>query len=317
MKLLRSTTLIICVSFAQAFTVKSVWGTSSNKYARTDVKAIKINDVDDIMNMKMPADQWEKLLTTPMTDPNPPSTSAEKELRQRISQLLEKGWSSSDGFVVSKDEFNGLNDMMGVEDKKESLPATYGEISELGSRQLFHHMGLNSSNKSKDHDDLTLIDLGCGNGKLLVQAYMELPNVRHARGIELSNTRYKSAIQAWDNIKTDARDLRMLKSSEVNVDNPDAFTEGTVDILEGDLYEMDVSSATHIYASSLCFTDDMMRKLAQKLVDEGDKLKVVATIKSFPKEFHEQFGPPRIEFFQMSWTEKSGCIVHLYELEKC
>ena len=44
--------------------------------------------------------------------------------------------------------------------------------------------------------------------------------------------------------------------------------EGVLELHEGDLLELDVSGATHVYAASLCFTPAMMDRLAAKLAAE-------------------------------------------------
>jgi hypothetical protein len=133
---------------------------------------------------------------------------------------------------------------------------------------------------------------------------MELPNVQHVLGIELANARYKAAIQAWGKLKKEATDVRLGKSA-------------VVDIREGDLFQMDLSSATHVYVASLCFTDAMMQRLAHKLRDEGDKLQVVATLKPFPQDFDQRLGIPQKKFLEMSWTKSrgNGCTVYFYSSE--
>lgn len=258
----------------------------------------------------------EVFTTPPMIDPNPPSTPHEFERRKKITSLLSRGWSPTDGFQIPVEETDDLDDLMGSEGIGQR-PSTYGEITELGARQLFHYMGLTSSSTDdgdnsslvKNHgnvanEDHTFVDLGCGNGKLLLQAYMELPNVQQVLGIELANARYKAAIQAWGKLKKEATDVRLGKSA-------------VVDIREGDLFQMDLSSATHVYVASLCFTDAMMQRLAHKLRDEGDKLQVVATLKPFPQDFDQRLGIPQKKFLEMSWTKSrgNGCTVYFYSSE--
>ena len=140
----------------------------------------------------------EVFTTPPMIDPNPPSNLIEYERRNRISELLANGWKATDGYQIPVEEIDGLDDLMGSEGVGQR-PSTYGEITELGSRQLFHYMelGLNSENSANSGgEEEVFVDLGCGNGKLLLQAYMELPNVRRILGIELANARFTAAIQA-------------------------------------------------------------------------------------------------------------------------
>eukprot|EP00638_Chattonella_subsalsa_P009571 CAMPEP_0117744660 /NCGR_PEP_ID=MMETSP0947-20121206/6897_1 /TAXON_ID=44440 /ORGANISM="Chattonella subsalsa, Strain CCMP2191" /LENGTH=338 /DNA_ID=CAMNT_0005561663 /DNA_START=60 /DNA_END=1073 /DNA_ORIENTATION=- len=240
----------------------------------------------------------EVFTTPPMVDPHPPSTPEEYKIRKKITSLLSTGWSPTDGFQIPKEQVEELDNLMQSEGEG-VRPSTYGEITELGSRQLFHYMGLTSTSIDKDESDLTFVDLGCGNGKLMMQAYMELPGVRHIHGIELASARYQSAILAWEKLKEKVTDLRleMIESQ--------GYEEGTapadIDIHEGDLFNLDISAATHIYVASLCFTDSMMQRLAKKIIDEGGKLRVVATLKPFPEQFDKYLGLSRTEYLEMSW----------------
>lgn len=262
-----------------------------------------------------------------MSDPNPPSDPAELELRAKITNLLLKGWDERDGYHIPSDESDNLDELMGKMMGKR--PSTYGEITELGARQLFHYMGLRtvfSSTSKADNDgtkedyhvatneEVTFVDLGCGSGKLLVQAYMELPSASRISGIELSSSRYNIAARAWDELKKEAKDIK--NDNDQNLGQ--ARVDTIMDIREGDLFQMDLSRATHIYVASLCFTSDMLQRLAQKLVDEGQKLQVVATLKQFPNSFNQDLGEPEKKLVEMSWTKSYGLggSVYFYELKK-
>jgi SAM-dependent methyltransferase len=266
----------------------------------------------------------EVFTTPPMIDPNPPSNPIEYERRNRISELLGNGWKATDGYQIPVEEIDGLDDLMGSEGVGQR-PSTYGEITELGSRQLFHYMGLGLNSETSENsgniggEEEVFVDLGCGNGKLLLQAYMELPNVCRILGIELAKARFTAAIQAWEKLKSDATDIRLgVDGRDLVHANPDNGDDADtiVDIQEGDLFEMDISTATHVYIASLCFTDDMMRRLAQKLVDEGRKLKVVGTLKPFPERFDQYLGTPSKKLVEMSWTKSrgNGCTVYFYNV---
>jgi len=236
-------------------------------------------------------------------DPYPPSTPDEMDRRQRITNIFYQGWSPTDGFKTPKDQVDALDSLMKSEETGH-LPSTYGEITDLGARQLFDYLGLLANEEA----DYTFVDLGCGSGKLLVQSYMELPNVNGIIGIELANARYRAAIDAWDRVKTEASEIRHQAGNAKTAD---------MEIYEGDLYELDISSATHIYVASLCFTDDMMRRLAKKMIEEGDQLRCVATLKQFPAEFENNLGgTPSKKYVEMSWTKTrgNGCTVYFYRL---
>ena len=88
--------------------------------------------------------------------------------------------------------------------------------------------------------------------------------------------------------------------------------EASLKISKGDLYKIDISSATHIYVASLCFTEEMMERLARKIVNEGENLKCVATLKAFPEEYEDRLGKPSIQYLEMSWTQYKGTGSRVY-----
>ena len=248
--------------------------------------------------MNVPA---EVFTTPPPVDPRPPKSEKEKQFRSQVDAILDKGWSSVDGFQTSQEEMDGIDKQMGTDNIH--LPSTYGEITFLGSRQLFHYMELTEDDASEKSQPCTFMDLGCGGGKLLVQSYLELKNVDRIIGIELSNDRYQVAKKAWNKVNKEAKQLR-TETMGAN--------EASLKISKGDLYKIDISSATHIYVASLCFTEEMMERLARKIVNEGENLKCVATLKAFPEEYEDRLGKPSIQYLEMSWTQYKGTGSRVY-----
>ncbi len=201
-------------------------------------------------------------------------------------------------------------------------PATYGEITFLGSRQLFHYMHI-YDNVDDNEKPISFIDLGSGNGKLVVQAYLEIPNLASAMGVELSPSRHDFAISSWTNIKEEAKKIRSetlschtrssSTSSRLNDEREDVHVG--IQLLQGDLFLTDISEATHIYVASLCFTDAMMDSLGDKIKSEGRNLNYVATLKPFPITFEKDAGFRReARYVEMSWTKPRGIggIVYFY-----
>lgn len=267
----------------------------------------------------------------PMAAPIP-SSLAEVAQRKIVDDLMDEEsepWATFHGYEID-DDLNGdvVNEKM-AESKKidHHKPSTYGEVTTKGARQLFYHMGM--SGKVKDgpsdqqlRDEIIFYDLGSGVGKLVVQAYMELPRVSRAIGIELAPFRHQHAVAAWDELESSARDAR---------DSREDTPKATVDFFQEDIFEADISKATHLYVSSLCFSDDMMHQLATKLELEGQNLQCIASIKPFPADFHWKGVRDRInyeviekvlklgmtqrsEFVEMSWTAayERGCEVTIY-----
>ncbi len=284
----------------------------------------------------------ELFTTPPMVDPVPPLSSFEVERRQKVDDILSKGWESMDGYELSEEEMKLFNKKMKVQEEVgndedepyESSPSTYGEITELGARQLFNYMNL-YSDENDDGDGsnsyaepLVFVDLGCGTGKLLIQAFMELPSLQKIIGVELAPSRCQIARNAWNNLQTEAKNARMMHGrsdlSEPKGCNVEDVVDIDLDIIQGDMFELDVSSVTHMYIASLCFTDDMMERLGEKLSREAKKLRCVASLKPFPESFHarlfqgqkgnEHDNGPKQRYIEMSWTQYrgAGSIVYFY-----
>ncbi len=67
----------------------------------------------------------------PMLEP-PARSMKERKHREAVSKLLEQGWNTLEGFsraISEPDDFDSGPDA-----------STYGEITKLGARQLFHYM---------------------------------------------------------------------------------------------------------------------------------------------------------------------------------
>lgn len=201
---------------------------------------------------------------------------------------------------------------------------TYGEVTIPGGRQLFHHMGL-SGPRTDPNEEIVFLDLGSGRGRLVMQTYLELPRVTHSMGIELSRNRHEAAVAAWEELREQAQQIRSSHS-----ENSTAPAAGQVALIEGDFLEADLSKVTHIYISSLCFPDELMYKIGQKLQqDTPPNLQCIATLRAFPFEFEKRgikdrisyelvykvFGlSRRTEHIGTTWTERKpeGSEVNVY-----
>jgi hypothetical protein len=203
------------------------------------------------------------------------------------------------------------------------------DCREEGTRQLFHHMGLTNKdvhNKPKNH----FFDLGSGGGRLVIQSFLELPSVVKSVGIELSPSRHAIAADTWKELvrSGDAGRVRQLAENSWGMTS-DKHILSNVDLHEGDLFGLDISEATHIYIASLCFSDDMLIRLVDKIENEGSSLEIVATLRPFPlQDVHRERGEARtkhfklgdnpwIEYIEMSWTKArwDGCPVYFYSVK--
>eukprot|EP00547_Thalassionema_nitzschioides_P015232 CAMPEP_0194255072 /NCGR_PEP_ID=MMETSP0158-20130606/33576_1 /TAXON_ID=33649 /ORGANISM="Thalassionema nitzschioides, Strain L26-B" /LENGTH=240 /DNA_ID=CAMNT_0038993321 /DNA_START=163 /DNA_END=882 /DNA_ORIENTATION=+ len=222
-----------------------------------------------------------------------PSTWEEIQRRKTVNRILEVCWESpnagyeiqpTDEWIVNTQDDQGqMKPRLNVgssfackQDDKDKFaldnnmprmvePATYGEITPLGARQLFGAMGLkgfSSRNRPLAH----FFDLGSGTGKLVGQAILELPSdtIERATGVELSPSRHEFAIQAKEELlERDAthhevnRFLTLDYCKDIN---------DKLEFIQADLFDVDISSATHIYIASLCFPDNLLNRLEEKFI---------------------------------------------------
>lgn len=251
-----------------------------------------------------------------------PRSSSDADLRQDIDQALSSFWRGLDGYCTSKEEDLVVNNHM-VKGMVETgnrgfthRPSTYGEITPVGIRQLGRAMGIDDI---EHHQPSYFIDLGSGVGKLVVQAYLEWPQVIHSVGVELAKSRVGRAREAWTAMVAsgEADGLRQAavalawKSNASSINSTSDVSSG-VHFIEGDMFEVDVSKATHVYIASLCFDDVILGRLADKLSSEASNLLVAVSLRRFPDGlagFHIK-ARPQIE---MSWTKGSSIPAYIYE----
>lgn len=274
----------------------------------------------------------------PMAAPFPTSP-AEIAHRQAVDDLLSDKsdvWTNNLGYMLEEDvDSKIVNDKMrnlqansvsrdSEKEEKPYKPATYGEITTIGARQLYFHMGLkggfyHNCPENNSSGKIVFCDMGSGVGRFVMQTYMEIPRVSKSLGIELAPLRHQHALTAWDQIHSRAESIR----KEIICQNGgEVFSDATVEFVQADFLEADLTEVTHMYISSLCFTEDMMYELAAKLEHGAPNLQCVATLRAFPKQFekkgildrknyevvHKLFGTmiARTEYVEMSWTSLIG-----------
>jgi hypothetical protein len=232
---------------------------------------------------------------TPMIAPIPRSM---KEILRRaaVNGILVSFWNVNQGFHTDQESGKPK------EQQDQPSPSTYGEITTTGARQLFEHMGLTRSLHGS-----TFMDLGSGTGKLVTHACLELDCLERAVGIELDASRH-------------AIGMDILKRSRRHEQVDYEKIESVVHLYCGDMFDLDVLEATHLYIASLCFTKEMMHALSTKLQKEAPKLQCVATLQPFPPAASEDstsstFALIQTEYIEMSWTKPFGCPVYFYRLE--
>ncbi|KAL7496091.1 hypothetical protein ACHAWT_004367 [Skeletonema menzelii] len=269
----------------------------------------------------------------PMMAPSP-RNNLEVQLRNEVNTILSGRCSAAARaplFAISNEEVNFVDCNSGLpgvtdvykSDDSESSASTYGEITMLGARQLFHHMGLTTQKSaSNKNQDFHFYDLGSGGGRLVIQSYLELPSLSTSVGIELSPSRHEIALQTYNNLQEngDIKRIRNLARRAWGIEEKDETDDSGIQLYEGDLFKLDISKATHIYASSLCFSEQMLEMLVEKIEREALALQVIASLRMLPLKENNDKALVKIgrnpwqEWIQMSWS-KEGLSVYLYTVE--
>ena len=188
-----------------------------------------------------------------------------------------------------------------------------------GARQLFHHMGL--YNHKDTNTNYQFFDLGSGGGRLVIQSHLELPSVIRSVGIELSPTRHGIAMSRLSELQYngDLERIRKLAKKAWGLNDAPA---AAIDLYEGDLFQLDISKASHIYLSSLCFSDEMLERIVDKMETEGLALQYVASLRLLPLRENRagrlvKLGShPWQEFIEMTWNRGDGCPVYFYSVKR-
>jgi hypothetical protein len=235
----------------------------------------------------------------PMVAPLPKSFQ-ESLQRAAVDGILASFWKETQGFhsdllvesSISKEKLGDL-----------PSPSTYGEITTTGARQVFNYMELYGRSEAT----VTFMDLGSGTGKLVTHGSLELQCLELAVGIELDLHRHS---------------IGMANLERLRKINKDYGSVVVAHLYCGDILDANVSTATHIYISSLCFTKKMMLDLVTKLQNEALNLECVATLQPFPQAEQidnswRTFALSKTEYIEMSWTKPFGCPVLFYCLNTC
>jgi predicted RNA methylase len=129
--------------------------------------------------------------------------------------------------------------------KKDGYASTYGFLSNKGVQQIIYKAIENYKNKSIKNK--IFIDLGSGDGSVVM--YAAIFDFKKVIGVELSTDRHNVAIKK--------------KKKSKNKDK--------IILHNGDLLKYDISNVDIIYISSLCFSDEILKKIANKIAKEVKK----------------------------------------------
>lgn len=145
-----------------------------------------------------------------------------------------------------------------------------------------------------------------------------------AVGVELAKTRHAAAITALAAARQ-GLGLRPGASSKSEPGRPPAgpvvvapvvtaaaaataAAEADVELVHGDILQVDISDATVIYLASLCFEPEFMSRLRDRIVDAAAGTEYVLSLQRFPGCAHGASELPGFELveqasYQMSWGD--------------
>jgi precorrin-6B methylase 2 len=196
------------------------------------------------------------------------ATSFHNPLKQEIEKLYE----GISGFGIHQKEEKNIIAQGGA--------PTYGEITFESLKRLTDDLKLCK-------DDV-FYDLGSGVGKVVVQVFLDSP-IKKAVGIELSITRCDHAKKVLQKLQTKLKD-RTLEFHHQNI------------------ADASLSDATVVFMCSTCYSDDLMKKMTDKLALVKKGLRVI-TLKRLPQ--HTSFKLVKTYTLAMTWSTNAS--VHVYE----
>lgn len=200
------------------------------------------------------------------------------EANQKIDseKIINTYYKDISGFGIPKDDEANILKCGGA--------PTYGEMTFEGTEQLIKYL------EPKNSD--VFIDAGCGVGKVTIQFFFST-NITKSIGIELSKERYTKAKKVLEALKKDNR-----------------IAQGrTLEFYNQDILEANLSDATIFFMCSTCFSEELMKKVTEKLSKLKQDLRVI-TLKRLPE--HKNFS--LIHQMNVTTTWSNSTILYIYKL---
>lgn len=197
-----------------------------------------------------------------------------KDIDPRYAKYINKLYSNTTGFKLAD------NDKLHSANNTEDVFSTYGEITPSAVSEMIASINVNN-------DDV-FYDLGSGTGKVPVQFYLETP-VKKAVGVELGTHRYTVSMNVKNFIDTNFYSKYK-----------------TLEFINENMKEVDLSDATIVYMCSTCFSDKLLMDMYDKL-KYNTNLKYIISLKEIPglKSTFKKKLP-------MTWNPQ-GSDTHFYE----
>lgn len=145
--------------------------------------------------------------------------------------------------------------------EKKKVYLTYGEM-------LYPSVGKIINFMADINENDVFYDLGSGIGKVGLQFFLRTP-IKKARGIEFSTTRNKHAEHVY---------------AEVRKEFPELVAGRTLDCINGNFLEQDISDATIIYACSTCYSEDLLADIGKMIDAQCPNIRYIATNKQIPNK---------------------------------
>jgi SAM-dependent methyltransferase len=202
---------------------------------------------------------------------------ASADVSRDTKEQLQELYGDISGFGIDATESTAITQQGGA--------PTYGEITYEGGQQLLQNLNLT--------DQDVFYDLGCGIGKLVVQAFFETP-AKKVVGMELSPTRCKHA-----------------KSVQQKVLQANPSSSRQLEFHEQDIAKCPLTDATVIFMCSTCFSDELMQKIMNNIVKLKDGTRVVTLKRLLP---HKDLVLVKELTLPMTWSPRSQ--VYIYELKR-
>lgn len=166
--------------------------------------------------------------------------------------------------------------------------AAYGEILPDSATRLLRWL-------APTPDDV-LFDLGCGTGKLCLQAICTTP-LGAARGVELSAFRHAAA---------EASRARLLERADPAAA---AWLRERLSFHREDFREVDLASATLVYAGATAYPDPLLVGMARN-VARAEGLRALITTRPLPPEGAALFAERGRFRLPMSWSSYERVTVY-------
>lgn len=179
--------------------------------------------------------------------------------------LLERASSDLDGSISQQDE----RFMCKLTPPSQRV---YGEITFQGVRVFMEHCLVGGvvgrcRNRTTPH---VFYDLGSGVGRMVLQVFLDYPEVRGSVGVELSRDRHAAALELRQRVLGDgvASCTRTLVDGNKHVCR-------YCDLRHGDILEADFSDATIIWLANSFMAESFLRTLCGKMATHAPHLQYV------------------------------------------